>query len=81
MGDVVGSAEIRRRPMKFLAIIEVDPGKLMFTLDRNTVIDATCIPGGITLQMMQDMPLMVVNPAKATEDIKILWAKHERATP
>ena len=66
--------------MKFLAIIEVDPGKLMFTLDRNTVIDATCVPGGITLQMMKDMPLMVVNPTKAAEDIKILWAAHEKGT-
>jgi len=66
--------------MKFLAIIEVAPDRLMFTLDRNTVIDATCIPGGITLQMMKDMPLMVVNPTKAAEDIKILWAAHEKGT-
>ncbi len=67
--------------MKFLAIIEVAPVKLMFTLDRNTVIDATCVPGGITLQMMKDMPLMVVNPTRASEDIKILWAAHEKETP
>jgi len=67
--------------MKFLAIIEVAPDKLMFTLDRNTVIDATCVPGGITLQMMKDMPLMVVNPTRASEDIKILWAAHEKETP
>jgi len=66
--------------MKFLAIIEVAPDKLMFTLDRNTVIDATCIQGGV-MQGMKDMALMVVNPARATEDIKILWAAHEKETP
>jgi len=63
--------------MKFLAIIEVAPDKLMFTLDRNTVIDATCVPGGITLQMMKDMALMVDNKARATDEIKSLWSEHE----
>ena len=66
--------------MKFLAIIEVAPDRLIFQLDRATVIDASCVPGGITLQMMKDMPLMVVNPTKAAEDIKILWAAHEKGT-
>jgi len=66
--------------MKFLAIIEVAPDKLMFTLDRNTVIDATCIQGGV-MQGMKDMALMVVNPTRASEDIKILWAAHEKETP
>ena len=66
--------------MKFLAIIEVAPDRLMFTLDRNTVIDATCVPGGMTQEGIKDVALMVVNPTKAAEDIKILWAAHEKGT-
>jgi len=66
--------------MKFLAIIEVAPDRLMFTLDRNTVIDASCIPGGMTQEGMKDVALMVVNPTRAAEDIKILWAAHEKGT-
>jgi len=37
-------------------------------------------PGGMTQEGMKDVALMVVNPTRAAEDIKILWAAHEKGT-
>ena len=63
--------------MKFLAIIEVAPDRLIFQFDRATVVDASCVPGGVTQEMMKDMALMVDNKARATDEIKSLWSEHE----
>ena len=69
--------------MKYLAMIEVQDEKsvlsdkvfrvIKFYFDNELIFDFSCVPGGFSEKMLEEMISRVSDPVKSAEELKKIW--------